>query len=414
MEVSQLDYDVIVVGAGPAGSTAAEEVASHGFRVLIIEEHPFVGARQHCTGKLSVNAAKELSIKTLKVMAELRGAVFHSPNGTQLTVERNETQAYIIDREDLDLQLASNAVSSGASLSTSTRAIGIEVKETNANVLVSSQVGEEIRSCRVVVGADGVGSFVARKAGLYSKSSAELRLGAQEEFLGVSSTHSDFAQIFFGENIAPGFFAWTVPSGSRRVKAGLCVKPGSGKSPIDWLNSFTSSNHNTSSWSKEATESRQVVHAIPTGGTLRKTVGDGIVIVGDAAGQVKSTTGGGLYYGILCARLAGQTIVESLERSEGTVPATELKNYERRWRERIGDEILFSCRARAFLDSLSDQEMDYIFQILENDKPLSKLIETVADIDYQSRIGKGLMARMAVSLMKKPRILQKATQYLLI
>jgi digeranylgeranylglycerophospholipid reductase len=391
----------------------AEEVVSHGFKVLMIEEHTYAGARQHCTGKLSVKAVKDLSIEIPKVMAELRGAVFYSPNGTQLTVERNETQAYIIDREDFDLQLASRAVSSGATLFTSTRAIGIDVKD-KVNVLINSQGKEEIRSCRVVVGADGVGSFVARKAGLYSKSSTELRLAAQEEFLGVGSAHSDFAQIFFGTNIAPGFFAWTVPSGTRRAKVGLCVKPGSGRSPIDWLNLFVSSNHNMSSWSREGTVSQQVVHAIPTGGTLRKTVSDGIVIVGDAAGQVKSTTGGGLYYGILCARLAGQTLVESLEKSEGTVSATELKNYESRWRERIGDEILFSCKARAFLDSLSDEEMDYIFQILENDKSLSKLIETVADIDYQSRIGKGLMARMAVSLIKKPRILQKATQHLLI
>lgn len=409
-----MDYDVIVVGAGPAGSIVADEVASHGFKVLMIEEHPYVGARQHCTGKLSVNAAKELSIKTLKIMAELRGAVFHSPNGRQLTVERNETQAYIIDREDLDLQLASRAVSSGTTLSTSTRVTGIDVKDSNVNVFIDSQGREETRSCRAVVGADGVGSLVARKAGLYTKSSTELRLAAQEEFIGVSSHPSDFAQVYFGTDFAPGFFAWTVPSGPRRVKIGLCVRPGSGRSPIDWLKLFINSHPLVSSWSREGTVSQPIVHAIPTGGTLRKTISDGIVIVGDAAGHVKSTTGGGLYYGILCAHMAGQTLVKSLEKSEGIVSETELKDYEKHWRQRIGDEILFSSRARAFLDSLSDEEMDYIFQIIGSDKSLSKLIETLADIDYQSKIGKGLMAKMAISLMKKPRILQKASQHLLL
>jgi len=401
------------VGAGPAGSIAAEEVSSHGFKVLMIEEHPYVGARQHCTGKLSVNAAKELSIKTLKIMAELRGAVFHSPNGRELTVERNETQAYIIDREDLDLQLASRAVNSGTTLLTSTRVTGIDVGDSNVNVFMSGQGREEVRSCRAVVGADGVGSLVARKTGLYTKSSTELRLAAQEEFIGVTSYTSDFAQVSFDTDFAQGFFASTVPSGPRRLKIGLCVKPGSGKSPMDWLKLFVNSHPSVSSWVREGTVSQQTVHAIPTGGTLRKTISDGVIIVGDAAGHVKSTTGGGLYYGIICAHIAGQTLVRSLEKSEGIVSEIELKDYERHWRQRIGDEIVFSSRARAFLDSLSNEEMDYIFQIIGDDKSLSKLIETLADIDYQSKIGKGLMAKMAISLMKKPRILQKASQHLL-
>jgi flavin-dependent dehydrogenase len=239
-------------------------------------------------------------------------------------------------------------------------------------------------------------------------------LAAQKEFIGISSKPSDFAQVYFGTDFAPGFFAWTVPSGSRRVKIGLCVKPGSGKSPMDRLGLFINSNPLVSSWVREGTVLQQTVHAIPTGGTLRKTISDGIIIVGDAAGHVKSTTGGGLYYGILCAHIAGQTLVKSLEKTERVVSETELIDYERGWRKIIGDEILFSIRTRAFLDSLSNEEMDYIFQIIGDDKSLFKLIETLADIDYQSKIGKGLMAKMAISLMKKPKILQKASQHLLI
>ena len=154
------------------------------------------------------------------------------------------------------------------------------------------------------------------------------------------------------------------------------------------------------------------IHAIPTGGALRRTVGDGVLVVGDAAGQVKSTTGGGLYYGILCARMAGEALSRALEESEGTVLGKRLERYELGWRSRIGEEISFSVKARAFLDSLTDDEVDFIFQVIKEDKSLAGLIESLADIDYQSRIGKGVLSRLGLALMRRPSILSKAGRYL--
>jgi digeranylgeranylglycerophospholipid reductase len=412
MEAAQLDYDVMVVGAGPAGSTVAYQVAKHGFKVLVVEEHPQVGVPSHCTGKLSISAAKELGIKPPRILAELRGAIFHSPSGIQLTVERAETQAYILDRGALDWWLASEAENLGATLATSTRANKVEIGKSGVRVYLASKRGVETKLCKVVVGADGVASFVARQMGLYSKKPVELRLAAQKEFSKVKSMIPDFAELFFGERIAPGFFAWTVPAGSMGARVGLCIQPLSGQTPARHLDQFIASNPVVAPKLRESVVTAESVHAIPTGGAIRRTVCDGTLIVGDAAGQVKSTTGGGLYYGILCARIAGESLCKALERSEATVPGEELLSYERNWRERLGEEISFGCRVRNFMDSLSDDEVNYLFQVLRNDKTLSTLVEALADIDYQSRIGKSLIPRIVVALARKPRLLSKARHLL--
>jgi geranylgeranyl reductase family protein len=349
-----------------------------------------------------------------RVLAELRGAVFHSPSGVQLQVERAETQAYVLDRKAFDLWLASQAVDSGATLATTTRATKVHIRKSEVRVSLASQNRLKEKTCKVVVGADGVASFVARQTELYSKESMEIRLAAQKEFTGVHSITPSFAEVFFGRRFAPGFFAWMVPAGRTRVRVGLGVKPGSGAAPMSRLNDFVASHPVVAPKLRGSTVTAESIHSIPTGGAPRRTVGDGVLVVGDAAGQVKPTTGGGLYYGILCARMAGEPLCKALEGVEGTVPSEELEDYERRWRSRLEEEISFGCRARAFMDSLSDDEVDYVFQVLRDDESLVTLIEALADIDYQSRIARSLIPRIAVALARRPLILSKASRYLLI
>lgn len=409
-----LDYDVIVVGAGPAGSTVAYEVARHGFEVLLAEEHPQIGVPSHCTGKLSSSASKELGIEPPGVLAELRGAIFHSPSGTQLVVERAERQAYVLDRGSFDSWLASRAADSGATLTTSIRVTKVHIHKSEVRVHLTTQGRTVEKTCKVVVGADGFVSSVARQTGLYDKASTEMRLSAQKEFIRVHSMNPGFAEVFFGRRFSPGFLAWAVPAGATRARVGLCVKPGSGKGPMSYLDLLIASHPVVGPRLRGSIVTEESVHAIPTGGALGQTVGDGVLVVGDAAGQVKSTTGGGLYYGILCARMAGECLREALEESEGTVLSRELEGYERSWRGRLMEEISFSCKARAFMDSLSDEEVDYLFHVLKNDESLITLIEGSADIDYQSRVAKRLIPRVAVALAKKPTLLSKASRHFLI
>lgn len=290
----------------------------------------------------------------------------------------------------------------------------VDINKSKVYVTLTSQGNHVNKTCKAIVGADGVTSLVAKQTMLYNKNANELILAAQRELTRVNSLNHGFAEVFFGKIYSPGFFAWIIPNGTIEAKVGLCIHTGLKVTPIRQLNLFMNSHPNVAPRLKESIVIGENIHTIPTGGALNQTVNDGVLIVGDAAGQVKSTTGGGIYYSILCAKIAGETLTKGLERSEATVPKEELIGYEKKWRERIGEEISFSCKVRAFLDSLSDNEVDYLFQILREDKSIATLIEAFADIDYQSKIGKSLIMKVAVALAKRPRILSKASRHLLI
>ena len=113
-----MNYDVIIIGAGPVGSTVAEIIGREGHNVLILEEHPEVGSPIHCTGKLSVNAFKELNLETEGIINEVKGANFYSPNGQSFQLERNDTQAYVLDRKIFDEKLAEKAIKVGVKILT--------------------------------------------------------------------------------------------------------------------------------------------------------------------------------------------------------------------------------------------------------------------------------------------------------
>ncbi|MEM2094003.1 MAG: NAD(P)/FAD-dependent oxidoreductase [Candidatus Bathyarchaeia archaeon] len=404
-----MDYDVIVAGAGPTGSTVARKIAHEGYRVLLAEEHREVGIPTHCTGKISINACKELELEPPHILNKVRGVVFHSPSGATFTIERKEVQAYIIDRAEFDKHLALKAVEAGATLSTNSRIR--EVVVTNSDVSVSLTLDGicEERTCRLLVAADGANSVIARKMGFYTKKWSDVRFGVQRQTSYTAKT-PEFVEVFFGRNYAPGFFAWLVPISESSARVGLAVKPNAETSPRDYLEHLMRCHPSVSTKVKGAS-SESIVHPIPTGGCLSRTVGKGLLFVGDAAGQVKSTTGGGLYYGMLSANIAGKVICDSLERSSSVLKETDLEQYESGWRERLGREITFCQRTRAFIDSLSDEEFDYIFELLKCNEHFHMLVDAFADIDYQSRVAMRGLPLLIGEFVKKPQILYKLARF---
>jgi geranylgeranyl reductase family protein len=359
-----------------------------------------------------VNACRELNITPPNVLSELRGAVVHSPSNETVTVERKETQAYVVDRVELDRYLAMRAVDSGATLSTHSSVRRVIVRESGVSVSVAHDGEDQERSCRVLVAADGAHSGIARQMGLYTKRWSDVRLGAQKVVFYPAESDSGFAEVFFGRHYAPGFFAWLVPIGSGNARIGLAVKPDTGITPLQYLEHLMRCHPSFSTRIRDASLSNSTVHVIPTGGCLARTISDGVLIVGDAAGQVKSTTGGGLYYGMLSALIAGDVICDSLESSSAPVLSeASLYPYESRWRKRLGEEITFSQRTRVFLDSLTDEEFEYLFRLLKYDSSSLQLIDSFADIDYQSKVALRGLPRLIGLLAKRPRLLRKVTQH---
>jgi len=246
--------------------------------------------------------------------------------------------------------------------------------------------------------------------GLYSKKQHEVRIGVQRDVADIKPVQG-IVELYFGGNWAPGFFAWIVPTSSDTARAGLAVPLNTPKPPFKYLDDFMEKHPVACERLRGCRVLGQSAHIIPTGGALRRTVSDGVLIVGDAAGQVKSTTGGGLFYGVACAKIAGKTVSKALRsRGGGVLRSKALMSYEEEWRERFGSEIAFSVRARAFLDSLTDGEVDYLFDVIRGDESLIRRIEVDGDIDRQSKVALSLLS-YAKYAIKKPKLMYKLRKF---
>ncbi|MCJ7761579.1 NAD(P)/FAD-dependent oxidoreductase, partial [Candidatus Bathyarchaeota archaeon] len=206
-----MNFDTTVIGAGPTGSTVAEAIAKKGYDVLILEEHPKIGLPQHCAGKISANASKELNLPRAGILQEIRGATFCSPDMNLLSVERHDAQAYIFDRAVLDNWLSEKAVDAGAALLTGSRAINISIGSQGVKITFKQNNKVHQITSRIVVGADGATSSIAQQLGLYSKVRSKIKVAVQREITGLHDVNSEFVEIYLGSRYAPGFFAWIVP-----------------------------------------------------------------------------------------------------------------------------------------------------------------------------------------------------------
>ena len=409
-----MDYEVMIIGAGPVGSTVAEIIGREGHKVLILEEHSEVGSPIHCTGKLSVNAFKELNLEMEGIINEVKGANFYSPNGQLFHLERNDTQAYILDRKIFDEKLAEKAMKVGVKILTEARAMKFIVTKEGVNVIFTHKGDTKKLKVRIVVGADGANSIVARRMGLYSKKSSKIRIGIQKEVFGINNLQSRIVELFFGKNYAPGFFAWIVPIGNAKARVGLALRPHLVERPKKYLDKFIRTHPIIKEKFEGCSFNKAKVHIIPTGGALHQTVSEGVIIVGDAAGQIKSTTGGGLYYGMLCAKIAGKTISKSLDASsKGILSKNSLLEYQRLWKARLDKEIKISTKLRDFLTSLTDGEINYLFKLIIAHPHIFKEIVAKGDIDWQSKIASKVLNSFLKTLIKRPMILYKMGKNLL-
>jgi geranylgeranyl reductase family protein len=404
-----LDYDLVVVGAGPSGNVVARAVALKGFNVLILEEHETIGLPVHCTGKVSVRGAKELDLRSINILHEVKGANFYAPDMSSFTIKRGETQAYIIDRKSFDKYLSKKAISAGAELITEAKVKKVRVNSDGVQVIFDKENRQKKVISRVLVDAGGARSTITRSLDMYTKTTDENRLASQYELSDVKELDQEKVNLFFGKDYAPGFFAWIVPIRDDVARVGLCVSISSGKTAYRCLNKFIKNHPIASEKLKSATLIYRSSHLIPVGGTIKDTITDGVVIVGDAAGQVKSTTGGGLYYGILCSKIAGEVISEALSKSSNKkiIERKYLEKYQNLWRKKIGKEILYSVKIRNFIDYLSDEELNKLFNVIKNNRDLVNVIETEGDIDFQFQVVSPLLKRLYKQLLTNPQLLFK-------
>jgi|SRR5713101_2278858 len=382
------EYDVIVAGAGVAGCMAAIEASRQGVKVGLFEEHPQVGVPSHCSGVVSLNGLKLLGVDRNQAYDQrlIRGARFFPPTGKPIEITRHEPVALIVNRMRLDQYLAKKALNNGVELHTKSRITRL-ARAGNREIHATIQNGGEV-SAKVLIDASGAGSRLPTHAGLKVPDWSQILPGLQYELIGTNK-QDDLVNLYFGSERAPGFFAWSIPTGDHSVRAGLATTKGNVRTLLDRL----VKEH----WPMarvDATKSGSVL----VSGPVDRCWSPGFMVVGDAAGQVKQTTGGGIMIGGYCGLLAGSASASAVKTPER---ADEfLESYDHEWREKFSGDLRSMGIGRRLFFGLSDSTLDKLFPALE---PMLGEITEVADMDFQSKvITKLLSNRKLASLI--PRI----------
>jgi len=341
-------YDVVVVGAGPAGNQVAYRLALLGYRVVVLERNHLPGKKVCCTGIIGEECAASFAIDDSVVLRHVNSATLFSPSGNSMQLRRREPQACILDRSAFDVMMAARAQEAGAEYVLDCQVGNVTINDDG----VRAEAGGKNFEAKAAVLACGFGSGLSERLGLGR--AGDFVTGAQAE---VATVGIDEVKVYFGSEIAPGFFAWLVPTTPARGRVGLLSR----RNPGMYLSKLIVA---LQAQEKVAPGEVELSYgAIPLK-PLAKTYAERLLVVGDAAGQVKPTTGGGIYYGLLCADIAANTLHQAFQ--HGDFSAKRMEGYQRNWGKLLKRELKIGYWARRLFERLSNAQIDRLIDIIRS------------------------------------------------
>lgn len=359
---------MVVVGAGPAGSTCARICAEEGLATCLIEEHAAAGYPVQCAGLLSLDAFSECEVSRKAVLHEVSGARIVSGKGSSVSFGTGRTRAYVVDRGVLDHEMVRNAAQAGADIRLKTAFCG----RSGNRIQVRGQDGRQEIAFRVLIAADGPRSSIARDLGM-----ARARVflaGLQAEI----PWEMDGSRVGIYPDASPDFFGWIIPSGRGRARIGLAGQQDAGRRFADFLSVMGAG----------GSRIHLVTGTIPLG-VMPRTYGSRTLFVGDAAGFAKPTSGGGVYTGIRSARHAARTAIEACRLDDASDRV--LSGYEKLWKDDIGKELAYGFRLFRMRQRMTKDDMDRVVRAL-NDPGIVREIEEFGDMDRPGTIARRLLA----------------------
>jgi geranylgeranyl reductase family protein len=367
-------YDAIVVGGGPVGSYIARGLAYRGHRVGVLEKSSVWNKRVCCTGIISKKCYQFFLNDKDIVLQNGRSAKVYSPSGKLLHLNHKEDQAYIINRTALDFTMAGDAIAAGS--------------EYLQNCTVK-RFGYGKDCVQIEYAKDGASLKAEAKmaiiaSGFGSRKLEEIKLGASDNYtigaqIEVQHRDVDEIEIYTGKQIAPGFFGWLVPVNSKQALVGLMSR----QNPNRYLKEFL-----TLLGEREKIADASRIAPAYRGITLhppKRTYGERFIVAGDAAGQVKPLTGGGIYFGLICADVAINNVDKAL--NEGDFRADKLSAYEKEWKSILNRELKICRFAHRIYGGLSDRQLNRIFNMVVDSGIIRELLESdELDFDFHSRL----------------------------
>ncbi len=362
-------YDAIVVGAGPCGNMAALELARRGMSVAVLDSRTRIGDKL-CTGIIGRECAELFPPAEGQIHREARSATVVSPRGRRYRFERGTAQAHIVDRVAYVNSVAETAQNSGAEYILDARVSDIRIADAHAEL--GTRTGDAYR-CRMVIVASGFGTPLLRMVGLNGGSDNEYLIGCQVEAEAADLTETE---VYLGSETAHQSFAWLVPLTGTRALVGMAPRRRVDGQMDEFVGRLQSEGR------INGTIGRPQTWGIPIR-PLSPSYADRTLVAGDAAGLVKPTTGGGIYYAFLSGRIAAEAALSAIE--SGKYAANDLRRYEQQWKAMFGRELRIGYYARLLYESLSDEQVERLMDEFLSDGEIADYIGEDVGFDWHSR-----------------------------
>ena len=354
-------YDVVVCGAGPAGSMAAYHAAKGGLNVLLLEKRAEIGAPKRCAEGVSLRRLREVGIQPdpVWISSEIIGTIMRSPGGEVLKVDESTDDGevgYVLDRHLFDKYVASLAAGAGAEIRvrTACRSVRCDTDGRPTSIVIQGINGTEEIGFDCLVAADGYESQVARWCGVDSSLRAEdIDVCCQYLMTGVD-IEPGYCEFLLG-SAAPGGYVWIFPKGPGIANVGLGIqatKSSEERCARYYLDKFVGSDPRFRN-GRILEISGGAVSTCPGFGP---TVYDGLILVGDAARIINPLTGGGIYHALMTGMHAGDVL--ATDGRAGGYTAESLSRYEVLWKERIQEELDDNWKAKEHYVRMDDASID--------------------------------------------------------
>ena len=307
-------------------------------------------------------------------------ATIHAPSGKTLSIGGDKVHAFVIDRSRFDAEFITQAQKNGAELFVESK-LTKAISTANGIAVQMEQLTKSSElTCDLLIGADGARSLV-RDAFQFPPPQESLNgMGADITDVSLDPTR---VEIFLGNEIAPGFFAWIIPTNknSTTARVGVCITKHA-QHPLKQYFTSLFTNPVSAQFLQNAHITTHHAGSIPLG-PLKKTTAAHVMLVGDAAAQVKPSSGGGLYPGLFCAKFCSSVAIDALRKKEFTMQI--LKQYHTLWNIGIGRELRVGMRFRSIYTRLNDNQLNSVLGKFNNPKTI-EAINTYGDIDYPSKL----------------------------